>query len=182
MTEAGGLKLRARDPEDLDVIAALLQDALVPLKDVTFLRREKRFILVVNRFKWPEAGDEATAPVAAESDPDQDAAFEDAAEPPPFSRVNCGICFDRVLQVRAKNIDLTDREQILNLLTITSDRKSVTLLFSDGAAIRLEVSGLTCHIEDLGDGWPTRWRPHHDESDGAQEPADAPAAGEGQGA
>ena len=168
MTDGGGLKLKARDPGDLDVIAALLQDALVPLNDAIFQKSDKRFILVVNRFKWPQAEDK-TIPVAPAADPaadpagNQDASFEDAESEPPYERVNCGICFDRVLQVRAKNVDLSDRQQILNLLTITSDAKSVTLLFSGGAAIRLEVSALSCHIEDLGEGWLTRWRPVHDD-------------------
>ena len=173
MTDGGGLKLKARDPGDLDVIAALLQDSLVPLNDAIFLKSDKRFILVVNRFKWPQAEDK-TIPVAPAADPagTQDASFEDAESEPPYERVNCGICFDRVLQVRAKNVDLSDRQQILNLLTITSDAKSVTLLFSGGAAIRLEVSALSCHIEDLGEGWLTRWRPVHDDVE-----ADDSAAG-----
>jgi hypothetical protein len=168
MTDGGGLKLRARDPGGLDVIAALLQDALVPLTDAIFLKSDKRFILVVNRFKWPQAEDKkipaapATDP-AADPEGNRDAEFEDAEGEPPYERVNCGICFERVLKVRAKNVDLSDRQQILNLLTITSDAKSVTLLFSGGAAIRLEVSALNCHIEDLGEGWLTRWRPVHDD-------------------
>jgi len=158
-----GLKLRARDSGDLDVIAALLQDALVPLSDATFLKSEKRFVLVANRFKWPEAeGKPDPAPEASEEE-GADAAFEDAAEAPPFARVNCGVCFEHVVRVRSKNIDLADRRQILNLLTIVAAPGSVTLLFSDDGAIRLEVSALSCHIEDLGDAWPTRWRPHHDD-------------------
>jgi hypothetical protein len=164
MTDGGGLKLRARDPGDLDVIAALLQDALVPLTDAIFLKSDKRFILVVNRFKWPQAEDKKIlAAPAADPEGNRDAEFEDAEGEPPYERVNCGICFDRVLQVRAKNVDLSDRQQILNLLTITSEAKSVTLLFSGGAAIRLEISALSCHIEDLGEGWLTRWRPVHDD-------------------
>jgi hypothetical protein len=43
------------------------------------------------------------------------------------------------------------------------------LVFSGGGVIRLEVSGLLCHMEDLGEGWPTRWRPTHD--DQSTEPA-----------
>ena len=46
------LKLRAHDTEDMRVIAGILQDALVPLSDVTYLKGEKRFILVANRFRW----------------------------------------------------------------------------------------------------------------------------------
>jgi hypothetical protein len=169
----GGLKLKARDSRDLDVIAALLQDALVPLSDVAFLRGEKRFVLVANRFKWAEAEgkpdpgperDEANAEKAGDEGDESDAAFEDSAGAPPFERVNCGVCFEQVMRVRSKNIDLNDRRQILNLLTIVQRPGSVTLLFSDDAAIRLEVSALSCHIEDLGDAWPTRWRPHHEDA------------------
>ena len=50
MAASEPLKLRARDLEDMAVIASVLQDALVPLRDVAFLKREKRFVMVVNRF------------------------------------------------------------------------------------------------------------------------------------
>src|SRR3546814_9083894 len=46
------LKLRAHDPADMDVVAALLQDALVPLGDMTYLAKETRFVMVANRFRW----------------------------------------------------------------------------------------------------------------------------------
>jgi len=182
------MKLRARDRGDLEVISALLQDALVPLVDATYLRREKRFVLVANRFRWPEAetlgpeaetlGPEAEtlgpeAERAAGSPmpppPGRDASFEDAEGRPPFERVNCGICFDRVVRVRSTGIDRGEREQILNLLAIESEAGAVMLVFSGGGVIRLEVSGLLCHMEDLGEGWPTRWRPTHD--DQSTEPA-----------
>jgi hypothetical protein len=161
------MKLRARDRGDLEVISALLQDALVPLVDATYLRREKRFVLVANRFRWPEAERAAGSPMAPS--PDRDASFEDAEGRPPFERVNCGICFDRVVRVRSIGIDRGEREQILNLLAIESEAGAVMLVFSGGGVIRLEVSGLLCHMEDLGEGWPTRWRPTHD--DQSTEPA-----------
>jgi hypothetical protein len=182
------MKLRACDRGDLEVISALLQDALVPLVDVTYQRREKRFVLVANRFRWPEAerlgpeaerlepeaeklGPEAerTAGSPMAPSPDRDASFEDAEGRPPFERVNCGICFDRVVGVRSTGIERGDREQILNLLAIESEAGAVMLVFSGGGVIRLEVSGLLCHMEDLGEGWPTRWRPTHD--DQSTEPA-----------
>ena len=55
MTRQGRLKLRARDPEDLRVLSACLQDALVPLADIAYLKPEQRFVLVVNRFMWESA-------------------------------------------------------------------------------------------------------------------------------
>jgi hypothetical protein len=157
------LKLRARDRGDLEVISALLQDALVPLVDVSYLPREKRFVLVANRFRWPEAERGTDAPVPVPLPPGQDASFADTEESPPFGRVNCGICFDRVIGVRSTGIDRHDREQILNLLAIEVGDGAVTLVFSGGGAIRLEVSDLLCHMEDLGEAWPTRWRPTHDD-------------------
>ena len=157
------LKLRARDKGDLEVISALLQDALVPLVDVAYLKREKRFVLVANRFRWPEAQNEQASSTPAPTKPDQDARFEDAAERPAFERVNCGLCFDRVVRVRSIGIDRHDRKQILNLLAVEYEDGAVTLVFSGGGAIRLVISGLLCHMEDLGEAWPTRWRPVHDE-------------------
>jgi hypothetical protein len=47
-----GLKLRAEDDEDLGVISACLQDALIPLSDMEFLAAEMRFAFVANRFRW----------------------------------------------------------------------------------------------------------------------------------
>jgi len=45
------LKIIARDAEDLAVVAACLQDALIPLNEMRYLPQERRFILVANRFR-----------------------------------------------------------------------------------------------------------------------------------
>ncbi len=164
MPENRPMKLRALDGHDLEVISACLQDALVPLREVTFLKKEGRFVMVANRFKW-ELGSEPAAQAAEQpetADPTDDARFEDDPSEPPFERTNCGICFDRVKQVRFRGIDLTSKHQILNLLAIESGAGSIDLLFSDDAAIRLDVSAISCHLEDLGEPWPTRWHPVHD--------------------
>ncbi len=171
MAEQTPLKLRARDGEDMDVIAALLQDALVPLADITYQKSEKRFILVANRFNWPQ-GDPATPNPAtpsprpgddddAEDAPFEDATFEDDGEPQ-FERVNSGVCFDRVRHVRFKDLDPRAHDEIVNLLTIKTEPGAITLMFSGGGGIRLEVSDVICHLEDIGQTWPTRWRPQHD--------------------
>jgi hypothetical protein len=162
MTPSPSIKLRARDPKDMEVVAAWLQDALVPLADVAYLKREKRFVLVANRFKWESVpADLPSNPRPAAGD---DARFEDANGDPPFQRVNCGVCFDRVRAVRSRGLDLENKDHILNLLTIEATPRAVTLLFSGDAAIRLEVTGIACHLEDLGEPWPTRWQPAHGES------------------
>lgn len=156
------LKLRAHDPQDMDVVAALLQDALVPLGDMKYLPAERRFVLVANRFRWHGDPEEDERPVAPEPQAEgEDVSFDDAGLPP-FERVNSGICFDKVARVRYRGLKPGGNEEILSLLTITSEPKAVTLIFAGEAAVRLEVEAIRCHLEDLGQPWPTRWRPHHE--------------------
>ena len=169
MADKPPLKLRAQDAEDMDVIAALLQDALVPRADMTYLPKEKRFVMVANRFDWPhERADEAarSAPSQpAATPPGEDVRFDEAGDTPPFDRVNCGVCFDKVERVRYRGLGPDAKGEILSLLTIATQPRAITLLFSGDAAVRLEVEAVHCHLEDLGQPWPTRWRPDHEAAD-----------------
>ena len=72
------LRLRAEDGEDLRVIAAYTQDALVPVTEISYLPDERRFILALNRFCWESACDK--------SDPASGA----------YTRTSSGLCFDDV--------------------------------------------------------------------------------------
>jgi hypothetical protein len=67
-----------------------------------------------------------------------------------------------VRAVRTEGIDLRDRGRILELLTLRKAEDSVLLVFAGGAIIRLEVDRLRCFLEDIGEAWPTRWRPRHE--------------------
>lgn len=158
------LKLRARDVADMDVIAACLQDALVPLRDLCWLKREKRFVLVANRFLWEQAEGEATAAEPA-PEAEDDARFEDAEARPLRWRCNAAVIFDKVRAVRVQGVDLAARDQFLNLLTIASEPKRITLHFSDQARLRLEVAEIRCHLTDLGEPWPTWAVPQHETAD-----------------
>lgn len=165
------LKLRARDGEDFAVLSAVLQDALAPVSEMTFLAQEKRFVMLVNRFRW-----EARAPL--EDLPDEprpdiperegDARFEDA---PLYERVHCGVTLDRVERAHSTGFRRQESERVLNLLAVVADAEGLTLHFSGAAAIRLQGGRIVCHLEDLGEPWPTRWRPSHEE---AVEPSSEP--------
>ena len=178
MSTSGLLKLRAHDPADMRVIAACLQDALVPLSDMAYLKREKRFVMVANRFRW-ELERQAADTAAPATLPEGDARFEDDIEEPAFERVNCGICFDRVRGVRTHGLDLENKDHILNLLTIEANARSIRLVFSGDALIHLEVGAIACHLEDLSEPWPTRWQPSHQDTD-EPEPEPGPAGSGGQ--
>jgi hypothetical protein len=135
------LKLRAEDAEDIAVIAACLQDALVQVSDIAYLPDERRFVMVANRFCWEGCGE------------------ADGGEP--FSRVHCGVVFDGVGRVRLKKIDRKKPGRTLELLTIRTGDGLVELMFAGGAEIRLDVAAVSCHIDDMDEPWPTRLRPSH---------------------
>jgi hypothetical protein len=145
------LKLRAEDEEDLRIVAAVLQDALIAVGDIKFIPEEQRFVLVANRFCW-----EATP-----CDPDAPVMPNDC-----FERVHTGLRFENVISVRQRGIDKLDAAQLLELLTIQLDRDGLILVFAGNAAIRIETVRPLCFIEDLDEPWPTKWRPRH-AADGA---------------
>jgi hypothetical protein len=141
--EDAALKLRAEDADDLAVISACLQDALVAVRDFGYAPDERSFLLVANRFRWENGLRPAPGEV-------------------PYERVLCGITFSGVTAVSYLGFRRTDNSRILSLLAIRAEHDAVRLEFSGGAAIRLEVARILCHASDLGDPWPTPWRPRHD--------------------
>lgn len=149
MSENKPLKLIAEDTDDLTVISSMLQDALIAIRDARFLLDENRFVFIANRFRW-ESGESA----------DQS---EEGA--PVYERVHCGVCFENVNAVRQQGLNRKRRGQIVSLLSINYEDAVIDLAFSAGISIRLEVSGLMCHLQDIDEPWPTQWRPSHNLDD-----------------
>lgn len=131
------MKLRATDEQDLKVIAACLQDAILPIGDLGHMPEERRFVFVANRFRWEQAE--------------------------PAERIHSGIEIAGVTAVRRRNIDLTDREQFLSLLTLDYAEGALTLVLSDDKSIRVEVDGLDVRMADFGEAWSATARPRHPE-------------------
>jgi hypothetical protein len=141
----GKLRLRAEDGEDLAVVSAIVQDALISTRDLTYDRAEKRFTLVVNRFRWEGP------PAAANGE----AAFE---------RTHCAVTFAAVDKVSYRGFRRSETDRILALLAIRAGVKpeTIDLEFAGGAAVRLSVSAIDARVTDLGEPWPTAWQPDHD--------------------
>jgi hypothetical protein len=157
MAEAQPMRLMAKDAEDLAVVASCLQDALVPLAEMRFLKGEQRFVMLVNRFRWELGGASSGAPPG---DRKGDASYADAAAG--NQRINSGLCVDRVTAVKTRGIDRAKPAKFLSLMTISLDgEKTLNLVFAGGGVIQLEIEGPSVFLQDFGEAWPTQWRPDH---------------------
>ena len=139
---ADPLRLVALDDEDLAVISANLQDALISIGDIAYLPDDKRFALAGKRFDWVKAAHGGCR------------------------RCAVGLHFERVLGVARSGFQQSETGRELNLLAIEFEPTEapaghVTLTFSGGAAIRLSVECLEGQMRDLGPCWPCETRPAH---------------------
>jgi hypothetical protein len=141
--DGAALKLRAEDAEDLAVISACLQDALVAVRDLAYVPEDRAFLFVANRFRW----ENGLSPAPGEAG---------------FERTLCGITFSEVAAVSYNGFRRSEDGRILSLLAIRPEDGAVHLEFSGGATIRLEVARILCLAKDLGEPWPTQWQPRHD--------------------
>jgi len=138
------LKLVALDTDDMAVVSAHVQDSVVKVGDVMWRPAEKRLIAVLNRFDWESAQSLA----------------------PPYRRRRAALRFERVNGFKHRNVACSDKDAMFNLLAIEftpTDAPSgfVTLTFSGGAALRLEVECLEAELADLGPVWATAACPAH---------------------
>ena len=139
---ADPLKLLALDADDLAIVSAHLQDAVLKVADMVYLPREHRFALAARRFDW-----------------------EGAVQGQRRRRL-AALHFDRVLGVRTSNLDKNDAGRVLNLLAVTFETTQepageVTLHFSEGAAVRLSVECIESQMKDLGPIWEAVATPGH---------------------
>jgi hypothetical protein len=137
------LKLLALDSEDLEVISATTQDAVVRVGDMGFAQADKRFALLMNRFAW-EAGDTRGRGV----------------------RKRAGLHFDRVLGVVAQGFDLNARDGVLELLDINfaetdAPAGAIELRFAGGGTVQLTVECLEARLQDFGATWAAKGKPQH---------------------
>ena len=134
------LRLSALDADDLGVISAAIQDSLVAVRDCAFFAGEKRFVLLLNRFRW-----EADATVEA-----------------PYWRTHSALVFNAVRAVHHHRIPQQEPDRMLELLAVAEEKPGLVLLrFAADRAIRLEIDRLACHLGDVGEPWPTPWKPAH---------------------
>lgn len=137
------LKLIALDSEDLDVISATTQDAIVRVGDMGYAKADKRFALLMNRYAWENGAGGRTG-----------------------VRKRAALHFDHVTAVKVAGIDTDALEGALELLTIRFTEGDapggwVDLAFAGGGTVRLTVEVLEARLADLGSAWAAKVKPEH---------------------
>jgi hypothetical protein len=148
---AARINLIAQNAEDLTVLSAVLQDAVLKVGDMAYRPRQNRFAAVFNRYRW-EAEGRSRRRRGSGSDSGQ--------------RVRCGVHFNGVLGVRRQGFDQNDPERVLELLAIACEpgeegAAELTLVFAGDAAVRLDVECIDAQLSDLSGPWQARGRPEH---------------------
>ena len=138
------LKLLALDSEDLGIVSAYVQDAVVRVGDMGYAQADRRFVMLMNRYAW-EVGDTRGR----------------------GQRKRAGLHFDDVLAAHAEGFDLNAKDGVMELLAITfqegeAPAGEVHLTFAGGGRVRLEVECLEARLRDLGGVWAAKAQPKHD--------------------
>jgi len=151
------VRIKAEDGDDLAVISACVQDAVVKVGEIAFLPQRRQFTLLLSRYRWEnvDRGDVRFADVVA-----------GRAAPHPRERVRAGLTFGAVLRARRQGFGQEAAEQVLALLAVEAIEgedaaATIVLTFAGGPQVRLDVECVDVRLEDLGDPWPVRRRPAH---------------------
>ena len=140
------LKLSATSVEDLSVISAHLQDAIVSIQDIANLKKNKIFLIQLNRFMWEDV---------------EKGVFRKN------KRTRTVLKFDNIISVSSKNINIKNNEKFLDFLTIESillpDRNyEIKLIFSGDSVIKIKTEVIDVTLDDQGYSWESKTQPKHD--------------------
>ena len=145
------LNLGAEDADDLQVISTLTQDAVFPITEMTWRPSQRRFGLLLNRFRWE----------------DKEAA---SRRDRPFERVQSVLVFDSVLSVASQGIDRSDKDMVLSLMSVDFEPGEegaghIVLTLAGDGAVRLSVEALDVTLKDVTRPYqaPSGQAPHHPE-------------------
>tara|TARA_B100001765_G_scaffold135439_1_gene85464 strand:+ start:261 stop:707 length:447 start_codon:yes stop_codon:yes gene_type:complete len=138
------LKLLAINDDDLKVLSAHLQDSVTLVKDMVFLKKNKTFLMMVNRFMWEDI---------------EKGIFRKN------KRIRCAVKFENVFEVRSKNINQKRPNKILELLSIENKLKNnnhrLILTFSGSNEVALIVEEIQVLLDDIGLPWEVKHIPKH---------------------
>ena len=142
---SGLVELKAADAEDLEIISARVQDAVGRLKDFVWLPKERKFAMLLNRFRWEEPKGNGT-------------------------RVQAALRFDGVTKVQSNSIKRGAPDAIISVLAIRFTPAGgddpggvIELTLAGGGAFRLAVECIDAELVDLTRPWAARAKPRHED-------------------
>ena len=139
------LKLIANNSEDLKVISAHLQDSIVSTLDIANLKKNRIFLLQLNRFMWEDV---------------EKGVFRKN------KRIRTVLKFENVLSVLSRNINTKGKERFLDFLTMESNiledkTCEINLIFSGDVVIKIKAEVIEITLDDQGSPWETKNKPKH---------------------
>lgn len=151
--EDGGekpLRLKALDADDLSVVSALSQDAVFPASEMRWSRADRRFAILINRFRW----EDKTIAAARKRD---------------FERVQAVMVIEDVMAVKSQGVPQGDAETILSLLSVAFEpgddgTGTIVLTLAGDGVIACEVEALEVVLKDVTRPYiaPSRKAPAHE--------------------
>ena len=143
--EAKNLKLIARTEEDLRVVSAHLQDSIASVADIANLKKNKIFLMQLNRFMWEDV---------------EKGVFRKN------KRIRTILKFENVMNVISKNINQQKKDKFLDFLaietSITPDKNyEMKIIFAGEALIRVISEVIEVTLDDQGSAWDTKNKPKH---------------------
>ena len=141
------LKLIARTEEDLRVVSAHLQDAIVNINDIANLKKNKILLLQLNRFMWEDI---------------EKGVFRKN------KRIRTFLKFENVIKVNSKNINQASKDKFLDFLTIETTQMidnnyEMKILFAGDSIIKVTAEFIEVTLDDQGEAWDTKNKPKHKE-------------------
>ena len=143
------LNIGALDSEDLTVISAMVQDAVLPIGEISWQANQRRLALLINRFRWE---DKTNA----------------ERQGRPVERVQSLLVFDTVLSVASQGLDRSQKDLVLSVLSITTENAEngdcfITVTLAGDGALRIRVEAVEVQLRDVTRPYaaPSRKSPHH---------------------
>ena len=145
-SEKIGLKLIGKNQENLKVISAYLQDSIVVVNDMVFLKQNKTFIMIVNRFMWEDF---------------EKGIFREV------KRIRCAVKFEEVLEVKSNNINQKNKKRSLEYLAIKcssniDETYNIKVFFAGDSVITILSEAIEVFMRDLGKPWYVKHVPLHE--------------------
>ncbi len=142
---AKNLKLIARTEEDIKVVSAHLQDSIASISDIANLKKNKIFLMQLNRFMWEDV---------------EKGVFRKN------KRIRTVLKFENVLKVVSKNINQQKKDNFLDFLAIETikmpdNNYEMKITFAGDSIIRVIVEVIEVSLDDQGEAWETKNKPKH---------------------